>query len=219
MEVFQCNYCKKAYKLSGGTRSVRNHLKDSHRIDSSASTIALKRQKEGTGIEAAMLRTKEINLLKEVVRRTESIATQIDKITLEFLYISWIVTNDLTFHQVTHPTFRRFLQYVNPIANQMLPDAGSTVQNHARTLFDEGKQRIRHMLSNALSNIHLTCDMWTSHNYLGLLGVVAHFTDERSQLVSVTLALSEVQGIHSGENQAQVVTDILNDFQIRNKLG
>ena len=75
------------------------------------------------------------------------------------------------------------------------------------------------MLATALSDIHITCDMWTSPNHLGLLAVIGHFTSEQSKHLTITLALKELQGEHSGENQAEVVLDVLNDYGIRNKLG
>ena len=61
--------------------------------------------------------------------------------------------------------------------------------------------------------------MWTSLNHLGILAVVAHFTNEKSQLLTVTLALVEIEGKHSGLNQAIIVNQIIDDFQFRNKLG
>lgn len=61
--------------------------------------------------------------------------------------------------------------------------------------------------------------MWTSLNPLGLLAVVGHFTSENGKLLTATLGLKELQGEHSGENQAGVVRDVLNDFEIRHKLG
>ena len=41
----------------------------------------------------------------------------------------------------------------------------------------------------------------------------------QGELHAVTLALKEVAGEHSGGNQAAVVLDVLNDYEIRNKLG
>ncbi len=35
----------------------------------------------------------------------------------------------------------------------------------------------------------------------------------------MTLALKELEGEHSGLNQARVVLGVINDFRIRNKLG
>ena len=142
----------------------------------------------------------------------------IDKTTLEYLYIQWTVTQDFPFKKVRNTEFRTFLEYINPVANRMLPDSDSTLKIHAEGLFEEGKQRLRHMLAIALSDIHITCDMWSSPNYLGLLAVVAHFTSEKSELHVVTLALVELQGKHSGLNQAAIVPNVLEDYEMRNKL-
>ena len=39
------------------------------------------------------------------------------------------------------------MEYVNPVANRLLLDSDSTVKIHAEGLFEEGKQRLRHMLA------------------------------------------------------------------------
>ena len=83
----------------------------------------------------------------------------------------------------------------------------------------EGKQRLRHILATAISDIHVTCDMWTSPNNLAILAVVAHFTSEKLQHVTVTLALIELEGEHSGLNQAKVVERVIDDYRFRNKLA
>ena len=101
----------------------------------------------------------------------------------------------------------------------MLSDSDSTIKIHAEGLFAEGKERLRHILATAILDIHITCDMWTSPNYLGLLVVVAHFTGEDFKLHAVTLGLKELEGDHSGLNQAAYVLVVLEDFGIRNKLG
>lgn len=72
-------------------------------------------------------------------------------------------------------------------------------------LFEEGKQRLRYILATAISDIHVTCDMWTSPNHLGILAIVGHFTSENLERRAVTLALVEIQGEHSGQNQAIAV--------------
>ncbi len=75
------------------------------------------------------------------------------------------------------------------------------------------------MLATALSDIYITCDMWTSLNNLGLLAVVVYFTSKKSKLVTVTLGLIELEGDYSGENQAAIVLNVLDKYKIRNKLG
>ena len=218
-DQYICNSCSKSYSISGGTGAIARHLKAKHSIDPTASGIAEKRMKEGTSIDQAILRGVEINIKAEEKRNEERLGAHLDKETVEYLYLQWTVLSNIPFDQVRDRGFRTFLEYINPVVNRMLPDSDSTVKIHAKGLFAEGKQRLRHMLATAVSDIHITCDMWTSSNYLGLLGVIAHFTSEKGQLHVVTLALVELQGDHSGLNQAAVVLDVLNDFGIRNKLG
>ena len=100
----------------------------------------------------------------------------------------------------------------------MLPDSDSTIKIHTEALFAKGKQRLRHILATALSDIHISYNVWTSGNYLPLLAIVAHFTSEKGVLSIALLDLIELQGEHSGENQAAIVLNILNDYEIRNKM-
>ena len=218
-DQFVCRTCSKAYHSSGGSGAIARHLKKEHGIDPTVSAFAEKRVKDRTSIDAAILRGVEINIQATEKRKADLLEISLDKTTLEYLYLQWIITQDIPFKQVRNKEFRAFLDYINPVANQVLPKSDSTIKSHSEDLFAEGKQRLRHMLATALSDIHITCDMWTSSNHLGLLAVVAHFTSEKLELCTVTLGLVELQGEHSGLNQAAIVLEILNDFGIRNKLG
>ena len=83
----------------------------------------------------------------------------------------------------------------------------------------EGKIRLRHILATAISDVHITCDMWTSPNHLGILAVVAYFTSEKLRLITVTLAVIKVKGEHLGVNLARIIERVVNKFGIRRKLG
>lgn len=67
------------------------------------------------------------------------------------------------------------------------------------------KADIKQPLQSALSPIHLTCDLWTSGNRLGLMGIIAHCVDEDGILRNLIIALREVEGSHSGENMAKIL--------------
>lgn len=214
-----CNCCRKAYKYSGGTKNMKDHMRKAHKWDPTASGVALKRQYDSSGVDNAILRGIHTNRSNAEQRRLDLLSIGIDKTTLEYLYIQWIVECDLPFNMVSHQAFRTLLDYISPPANQLLPRSGNTIKAHASQLFQEGKARLRHILATAISDIHITCDMWTSPNYLGILAVIGHFTSEKLERQAVTLALVEVQGVHSGEAQARIVLDVLKDFGIIGKLG
>jgi hypothetical protein len=68
------------------------------------------------------------------------------------------------------------------------------------------------------SCIYLSLDLWTSSNYLPILGVIGH-TIEGSQLQEYILVLQEIQGRYTGENISPIVLEILQDYSITYKLG
>ena len=148
---------------------MARHLRKNHSIDPGPSATAEKRIREETAIDMAISRGAEVNTKANGQRRREMMGIGLDKATLEYLYLQWTISHNVAFNQVRDTYFRTFLDYINPVANRMLPDSDSTIKSHAEYLFAEGKNRLRHILATALSDIHTTCDMWTSPNHLGLL--------------------------------------------------
>ena len=216
---FYYNHYSKSFTISGGTGAVARHLKTAHSIDPTHSSITEKRIREETAINMAILRNTKINIKTKEQRRKDLMGIGLNKTTLEYLYLQWAINYDIPFNQIRDARFRTFLEYINPATNRMLPNSDSTIKSHAEDLFNEGKKRLRHILATALSDIHLTYDIWTSPNHLRLLAIIRHFTSEKGELHTITLALKELEGEHSGENQATIILDMLNDYKIRNKLG
>ena len=126
-ENFVCNRCSRVYKSSGGTGAISRHLKKAHSIDSTASGIVRRRIREATAIDAAVLREAEINDKAEEKRREQLMGIGLNKTTLKYLYLQWVITQDVPSKQVRNTAFRNFLEYVNPVANRMLSDFESTV--------------------------------------------------------------------------------------------
>jgi hypothetical protein len=60
------------------------------------------------------------------------------------------------------------------------------------------KLRIKTEVQSALSKVHFTIDLWTSSNYLAIIGMIAHYITEAGQLDHSVLALQELDGEHSG---------------------
>lgn len=139
---FVCNRCSKVYKSSGGTGAIARHLKKAHSIDPTASHIAGKKPRERTAIDAAILRGAETNLEAEEKRREELMEIGLNKTTLEYLYLQWTIPQNIPFSQVRNTEFRTFLEYVNPVANRMLPNSESTMKIHAESLLAEGKSGV-----------------------------------------------------------------------------
>ena len=111
------------------------------------------------------------------------------------------------------------LYTIRPEAAEMLPASSSTVQRWITTSYQNGRNEIEKSLHQARSRIHYTMDMWTSPNHLGLFAIVAHFVDRNGLLNCALLALREVEGVHSGENQCRTFVRILEEYRIQHKTG
>ena len=81
------------------------------------------------------------------------------------------------------------------------------------------KEQMKSRLHSARTDIHISCDLWTSPNCLSILGFVGHYISEDGQLESATLALVEVEEEHSGENLAGYLQEVVEDWGIGSKLG
>lgn len=78
-------------------------------------------------MDAAILREAEINSKAEEKRREQLMAVGLNKSTLKYLYLQWVITQDAPSKQVRNKAFRTFLEYVNPVANRMISDFDATV--------------------------------------------------------------------------------------------
>lgn len=137
------------------------------------------------------------------------------------LLLEWVVDQNIPLTAVEHDSFRAFLTVLSPDVDSYLPNSAGTVRNWLMTEFDGAKKEIKRQLrEDPVSRIHISFDMWTSENQLALMGVVAHYLDGklwRNQ--SRLIALRKIDGAHSGENMAAYLSDVVNEYEIIDKIG
>lgn len=61
--------------------------------------------------------------------------------------------------------------------------------------------------------------MWTSPNYMSMLGIIAHFPALNGTPLSILLALRRVYGSHSGSNLSDILIQVLNEYELIEKIG
>ena len=216
---WRCKHCGKKYDVRGGTTNVKKHLIARHQWVPNADRQTLKRQRQNVSLTEALARQGEVSAEKNERRRIQLLNDGIDKTMLEFLYIKWTIKSNIPFIQVQNHDFRVFLEYLNPVANSKLPESHTTIQDRIMKLYNNTKDQVGCQLREAISDIHFTCDLWTSPNHLALLGINAYFTSENLTLQTSTIALRELKAAHSGANMAQIFWDVLNEYRITNKAG
>jgi hypothetical protein len=138
---------------------------------------------------------------------------------LEILWIHVIVACHFALRLVEVPQFRAFLLYLNKEIECWLPNSHKKVRGWVIRQFRIQKENIKHMIQSARSKIHISCDLWTSSNSLAILGVVAHFITDDGKLQHCVLALKDIIGKNKGENLANAIVEVLEEWGFVSKLG
>ena len=108
---------------------------------------------------------------------------------------------------------------LNPKSPKLIPTSHATLVTRVSQSYQLAQDVVRKKLQSAISDIHLSLDLWTSPNNHLLLGVCAHFVDyDQKRRFKALLALRPVIG-HSGKNQFTSLLPVLEDFGIVRKLG
>ncbi|KFA81821.1 hypothetical protein S40288_09571 [Stachybotrys chartarum IBT 40288] len=135
------------------------------------------------------------------------------------LLIRWIVYCHIAFFQIDNLYFRELLFYVFPGLTTLLPKARLVIRRWIIEAFEARKDSLRQEMQATHSNISISFDLWTSPNYQAILGCVAHFINRSGKRRKVVLALRELVGEHSGENMADVLLHIFDDYGISGRIG
>jgi hypothetical protein len=74
-------------------------------------------------------------------------------------------------------------------------------------------------VQTAVSSIHISSDLWSSPNRHSLLGITAQWVDKNCELQTALLALPECRFTHNGEHQAELLLQVLENYNVTSKIG
>ncbi|KJZ74134.1 hypothetical protein HIM_05666 [Hirsutella minnesotensis 3608] len=219
-EEWRCKHCDKAYSCSGGTAAPAKHLTDP--------------PPDGHGLQRGAPRTAKVTNIRTILEQARVTAEEsprkrrrlndqsgdsIDPDQLEVLYVRFITACSLPFRLVECPELRALLAYLNTDIDTWLPDTHETIKKWIMRQYEGQKEKVKQRIQSAKSRIHMSCDLWTSPNSLAILGVVAHYVSEDSQLEHHVLALKDIDGEHDGSHLAAAILEVVDDWGFASKLG
>jgi len=144
---------------------------------------------------------------------------QLNRDTVIRLLVNWIIRTQQSFTVIEAESFREFVSYLNPYADQHIPKCGDTIRSHAKSLFELAKMSLMESLSNARSEIHYSFDLWTSPNYKAMIAIIGHWTADDYSLKTVLLGIREIYGHHTGSNIGIVLLELFDELNISTRLG
>ncbi len=125
-----------------------------------------------------------------------------------------IVVRNLPYEAVTWPELRALLLAVNYTCDEVLVDSSATVLKLIEESFLLDKAILKQKLHTSLTPIHLSLDAWSSPNRKTFIAICAHFVDSTGVLRKALLALPFLPGRHGGDEQVEVLWQVLQDYQI-----
>ena len=140
------------------------------------------------------------------------------------LLTQWIVEFNISFHQVENPSFRLLPSYLAAMNSsytavpRSLPRSSNTVRAWILHTYKQHKHSLIQQLMD-INSVHFSFDLWSSPNHMALLGLTAHWIGVKSDTYHVLLGLRHLYGAHTGENQAQVVLTLLQEYELCQKVG
>ena len=145
--------------------------------------------------------------------------TPFDAVQWKNDFIDWVVCEDISFGQATSSRTIDLLKTSGAPAARLLAEHASTVSNWVQDQYQQRLEEVRSLLHSASSKIHLSFDIWSSGVGKDFIGVVGHFVDAQMQLRVCLLGLPPIYGTHSGENMAPALKEVIDRFNISDKLG
>ena len=212
VHAWRCLYCAPTHlvllKHDSTSNSLR-HLRLKHGIDNKPP-----RKRPRVEEEDDLVVEQE-----EDTPRVKGIMTVTNVETFRYRLTRWMVNRHISFVEVEDDDFRELVKCLNSSVKDYLVKTGNSIRDWVEGDFIESKQLIREVLARAISKIHISCDLWTSPNGYAMCGIAAHFIGHQGYVQSVLLALKRMVGAHSGEQIAEVLVDVITDFEIVERLG
>ena len=219
-----CNICDEQHKITlfnaDTTSNSLAHLRTYHRVYKPG-VESPSEESEETSSSSAPSRTIETMFLKASKRPRSS--TQDIPINLwerfKAALIAWIISYQIAFIAIENDFFKDLIRIAHAGLADMLP-TGNTIRIWILDNYEARKLKVKRKLhEDARSLIHISFDLWTSSNAYAFMAVVAHYTDKDYRVQTRLLALRRLYGGHSGENQAELLADVLKDYEIIDRVG
>ena len=69
------------------------------------------------------------------------------------------------------------------------------------------------------SQMHLSFDIWSAPSWIGIICIWGYWTDDKGQRQRRLLAFRRIYNSHSGENQSEVILQVLEEYEIGQRVG
>ena len=199
-----CNLCNSALSYMGGTSCMKNHLQARHPAALGTDNLG----KEGLGGARMIGATADMrNFVKTGgPKMSQQRYALINQKLAEMCAIDYRPISI-----VNGKGFKSFIATLEP--SYVVP-SHTTIRNYVHRSYVEAKDTMLKVVESQ-NCIALTTDMWTSHATQGYIMLSSHYVNDNWELRSQILATRNITDRHTGENIAQAIKCIIEEFNIK----
>jgi hypothetical protein len=130
------------------------------------------------------------------------------------LLLLLILNRTLPLSIVDAPEFRQLLIYLQLRLRHSIPSTRS-LGRYIELTYNSAQKHVELELQSAFSRVNLSFDLWTSPGRrLSLLGVVAHYLNDKYEPCAVLLVLPRMTGAHTAASVAAQISALLSYFSM-----
>ena len=186
-------HCLRSHPVSQLSQLFQQHLNDPNELDTPLSRVLLPSI-------SSLHRTFNREAYKEAL-------------------IGLLTRRRLPFTSVEWPEMQALLLAANPECGDQLIKSRRTVVRLIAANYVMYRDQLQDTLTMARSPIHLQTDVWTSPHRKGMLAICAQWVNHEYKLQKALLGLVELPGDHSGSSQADLILQVLKQYNITSNLG
>ncbi|KAG6978100.1 putative AC transposase [Fusarium oxysporum f. sp. conglutinans] len=135
------------------------------------------------------------------------------------LSVGHIIDSNLPFTTFESTYLQELFRQLDSGLYAQVPWGRTATKKDLEYILVSKKAAVKEELENAVTQIHLSFDLWTSPNSLAFISIFGHFIDRRHSYQSRLLAFKRQIGSHAGENIAYTIRNVVRDWGINCKLG
>lgn len=216
--LWYCQQCCNPSWRTVSTTSAKRHMRNAHGVAIEEEERPAKKALQQS-LEVAFMHAEQKS--REIATRSEESILR-NTIQLDAFYeaqIQLITRRRLPLNCVSWPEYQALLCAVNPKAEEVLIQSGTTVFAHIERSYLLHREAIKSQLQAAKSKVHFSIDLWSSPHRKAFLGICGQWVDEHYELREALLGLPNIKHSHSGETMSRHLLDTIRYFGIADNVG
>ncbi|KAI8416996.1 hypothetical protein FOFC_03309 [Fusarium oxysporum] len=118
------------------------------------------------------------------------------------LSVGYIIDSNLPFSTFESTYLQELIRQLDSDLYAQIPWGRTSAKKELEDILSLKKAAVREELDEAVTQIHISFDLWTSPNRLAFISIFGHFIDQSNSHQSRLLAFRRQIGSHAGENIA-----------------